>query len=334
MILPARQYKHVAQASESVAQASEPLAARRLRKHPPRRASSGFTLVELLVVVLIIGILASMVLGALYASQEKSKGRFTRATISKLHNQIVQRWDSYRTRRVQLQPAYSNPSQTNAAQMAQWQLRAKWELMRMELPDHYGDLKSFTPQYSTPSALWSAYYAMVNWNGNPDPTQNNVSAEMLYLVITVGMNPDDELQFMEREVGDTDGDGMFEFLDGWGRPIRFCRWAPGFVSELQPPDVVRSPDPFDPLGLNRSGSQNPYAMAKPTGNPPVWGFALQPLIFSAGPDGSYGIWQGMAPTNNPFSYANGKWIGSTSLQALDEGGGPLDNIHNHFLGGR
>ena len=39
--------------------------------------------------------------------------------------------------------------------------------------------------------------------------------------------------FHESNIGDTDGDGAPEFLDGWGHPINFLRWAPGFDSEIQ-----------------------------------------------------------------------------------------------------
>ncbi len=35
------------------------------------------------------------------------------------------------------------------------------------------------------------------------------------------------------DIGDTDGDGALEFLDGWGHPINFLRWAPGFDSQIQ-----------------------------------------------------------------------------------------------------
>lgn len=39
--------------------------------------------------------------------------------------------------------------------------------------------------------------------------------------------------FNESNVGDTDGDGLSEFLDAWGTPIGFLRWSPGFTeSEL------------------------------------------------------------------------------------------------------
>ena len=44
---------------------------------------------------------------------------------------------------------------------------------------------------------------------------------------------------------------MPEFLDAWGKPIEFLRWAPGLVSVKQDHDL-NNPDPFDessPLSL-------------------------------------------------------------------------------------
>ena len=43
--------------------------------------------------------------------------------------------------------------------------------------------------------------------------------------------------FMPDEIGDMDEDGMKEILDGWGTPIEFLRWAPGY-SQRPGPDGV------------------------------------------------------------------------------------------------
>ena len=42
------------------------------------------------------------------------------------------------------------------------------------------------------------------------------------------LQPDD---FTDREVADTDGDGLLEFVDSWGRPLQFYRWPIYYVSE-------------------------------------------------------------------------------------------------------
>ena len=62
----------------------------------------------------------------------------------------------------------------------------------------------------------------------------NQSAECLYMIV-INACGDGEAKtlFSESTIGDTDGDGAPEFLDGWGHPISFLRWAPGFVSDIQ-----------------------------------------------------------------------------------------------------
>lgn len=53
------------------------------------------------------------------------------------------------------------------------------------------------------------------------------SAELLYLALTTtesfGVPPVGQDEFSTSEVKDTDGDGLLEFIDAWGRPLRFYR---------------------------------------------------------------------------------------------------------------
>ena len=72
------------------------------------------------------------------------------------------------------------------------------------------------------------------WNGvTPFQQPNNhrpetESAELLYFALTrmstYGVAPVGTDAFSTREVADTDGDGLPEFVDGWGQPLRFYRW--------------------------------------------------------------------------------------------------------------
>ncbi len=39
--------------------------------------------------------------------------------------------------------------------------------------------------------------------------------------------------FTDREVRDTDGDGLPEFVDAWGEPLQFYRWPIFYHSDLQ-----------------------------------------------------------------------------------------------------
>ncbi|MBX7168238.1 MAG: type II secretion system GspH family protein, partial [Pirellulales bacterium] len=68
------------------------------------RSRHAFTLVEMLVVITIIGILASLTLGALYVSGESAKRQRTISVVNKLHALLMQRYGSYLSRRVPIDP--------------------------------------------------------------------------------------------------------------------------------------------------------------------------------------------------------------------------------------
>jgi len=305
-----------------------------------RRASSrparGFTLVELLVVISLVAILAGMVLGALYTSQEAARGRRTEALIRKLHDQMAIRWESYQTRRLPIDPSIAIPGATiptsissnfidpmnpDAAELiAAQSLLARRELMQMELPDHYEDFVSFTPVFlkeidpSTgnytatpikPSSARSYSLRLERLVGTrPEYTnttdvfnevvKQHQSAECLYLIMTSGLGSDGGAVFSERDTGDTDGDGMPEFIDAWGNPIEWIRWPAGFISDMQPAvvdtstspptvtrDPISNPNPFDSLRIDPLPGTFDYLEPR--------GYALFPLIVSSGPDGEFGL---------------------------------------------
>jgi len=264
------------------------------------RGRRGFTLVELLVTITIIAILAGVGLGTLFLAQESAREDRTRTLISKLHGQLMVRWESYQTRRI---PIDIQPMET-PQQFAARLLWAKRELMRLELPDRYTDLGVGNPHDSrdlphTPQVL-------VDDMGNPmtsslvdklnlriaqlsqqtgktpaevedDITFEHQSAECLYLIFTSGMEVDSSGRkvFDERNVGDVDEDGMPEFIDAWGRPIHWIRWPAGFVSDLQPLFVASAAEiadftegPFneaDPMTPRVSGGDT--VTRRPTDNP-------------------------------------------------------------------
>jgi len=86
---------------------------------------------------------------------------------------------------------------------------------------------------------------------------------MLYAVLVGGVgplgsvfSPDD---FSDREVKDTDGDGLPEFVDAWGQPLQFFRWPILYHTATQKGQVVAN--------WNYTTSP-PVATASPTLNPP------------------------------------------------------------------
>jgi type II secretory pathway pseudopilin PulG len=303
-------------------------------------------LIELMVTVVIIAILAGMLLGALSQAQKAADKAATQALIAKLHGQLMLRYESYRTRRLPINTTGFPPRMA-----AVMRLNAIRELMRLEMPDRYSDLMTtgsgaqnvyslpHSPLLAIPNppAVTLSYQQRVNHNSTgAAPTAEFEDAECLYMILTSGL-ADDALgnQYTDpRSVGDADGDGMPEFQDSWGRPIRYIRCAPSFVSDIQIANPATRHDPFDPLSLDPSA------------------FATYPLIYSPGLDHQDGIQHppggvgGFASPSTPYTAlpAPNVLIYSpfTTAEAADgsafdtdgdgQTGEDADNIHNHLIG--
>lgn len=311
----------------------------------------GFTLVELLLVITIIGLLAAMALGALWHAETRARVARTQSLIRKLHAQIMLRWESYRTRRlpVNLQrltvyrlqnPPYNHTQQdaisivyrgvdTNgnrfptAQYLAQTRLWVLRELMRMELPQTYYDIETgslYPPPYNTP--IPSVTQAYRNRLATSPYTTQYEGAECLYMIVTLGM--DTSLggeRFSAKDIGDKDGDGMPEFHDAWGEPISFLRWAPQFVSELQPlpRDPVGDHDPFDPYKVD----------PPPNYSGPRRAYRLVPLVYSSGPDQLDGVKNDKNYPIPPPPEVGGPNDPYATNSGRQDGAGWEDNIHSH-----
>ncbi len=170
--------------------------------------------------------------------------------ISKLNNVVMPMYESYRSRRVPV----SMVAGTAPKLAAQYRLDALRDIMRMEMPDRWSDVTSApitlvhpgqaynaaTNPYIARPSVNQAYCNAIGYNTTTNsysgatPSNTNQNAETLYLIVRYGIT--DGLGgrdlFSQNSVGDADQDGFNEFIDGWGTPIRFLRWAPGFASEL------------------------------------------------------------------------------------------------------
>ncbi|MBX3422560.1 MAG: type II secretion system protein [Pirellulaceae bacterium] len=107
------------------------------------------------------------------------------------------------------------------------------------------------------------------------------SSELLYLIIansTYGGSSALEY-FRPSEIGDTDEDGLLEFIDAWGNAIHWIRWPAGYPSDLNRYSGTDAMDPQRTDWRYRSSdwpeSQQPKTVI--------------PLIVSAGADGNFGV---------------------------------------------
>jgi hypothetical protein len=282
-----------------------------------------------MVVMGIMALLSVLVAVAAGSAMETARVAHTRALIARLHTLLLDRYESYRWRRlpIQIQPN-STPQVANRLRCD-----AVRELMRIEMPDRWTDILDapVTLPYTAPSmpALQTCYQRALNAAGvtaSSDSTYQG--ADCLYLIVTMGLEENDILEnFQQGDIGsDPKNPKMLCFLDTWGNPIQFLRWAPGFNSPLQPANSTDR-DQTDPSGVY--------------GNPPTT-FALYPLIYSAGPDGYYDISPGSqgfeysktTPPNNPFQ-TTGTIIGTPTIDPTVNTTGTLgtaDNIHNQEIG--
>ncbi|GHT40603.1 hypothetical protein FACS189443_1190 [Planctomycetales bacterium] len=301
------------------------------------RHRAAFTLVELLIVVMVISILAALTLVASNVALKAAKEAKTRATILKLDTALRQIYEGYEERFENIFDGLDSTKKTEAEALpepkkTELKLHLIHDLMRMELPQCSTDVTNPCQQDGDGFILGhkpavSEYYS--SGAGN---------AELLFQIIQ-NLSPETLEAFQGSEIGDVDSNGLYEFLDAWGKPIRFIRFAPALPqSDLQPDlwkiankaptdgwnsltqtdfDTARSyyPDPLDPNQLAARG------------------WFLYPVIFSAGADQKYDLQIDDTPNNTqtitPFEFPNGIPLDEDS----DGEWNHYDNISNHRLSG-
>ena len=271
---------------------------------PPTRHvhTPAFTLVELLVVLVILSVLGSLSLAGLNVGRQRAKRDKTMSTIRKL-NEIVQ--EMYTDRLT---------TSGTAASAAR--------LLTYEMPDQWADVQTAAAVASLSKDARSA--AVIRYGRIAADTSKRAAldaklgpAECLWLIVArSGYAPDSLEHFRPDELTDRDGDGAKEFCDGWGQPIYFLRWAPGFA----PYSAVEVADEI-------SAASNVVEQLN----------ALTPLIYSAGPDGAttdvlateeaYGLQRPTAARTlfsprDEFPLSGAPQSGSTAYR---------DNITNHNI---
>lgn len=222
------------------------------RRKPAERLAGrrGFTLVELILVLAIIGILSSLGLAIIAGAQEDAQVSRTRAQIDRISLVLNQRLEEavYRILPVDLSGLTQKEKQwVRTAAIA--------ELLRVEFPTRRNDLRDFVPfnlangEYPFPvneavvpnpvSINWAAQFPdpqlmirhrtrlMIAANGTDYGagvpwSVTHESAECLYAILaSITMEDGKSALSMvsATEIGDKDGDGRKEILDAFGDPL-------------------------------------------------------------------------------------------------------------------
>lgn len=357
----------------------------------------GVTLTELLVVIVIALVVAGIALAAMFGAPERARVRATEALIAKLDRALAAHLDAFNGDLLRaVKPAATDISLadgnndadpegdlTDVDRRAPVMMRKR--MMREQFPERFveidaafswlntlafpGNLATQLPAPSAP-ALSQVYHRKINQlalGAAPSAhTAATESSECLYLILTTtgrqGIQVSED-QFTSRELRDTDGDGIPEFVDAWGNALRFYRWPVLNSPATGTSDV----DPDDPnhtlLVVNWRTATSLVVTSQPnlytyetddTNNPPGWlpfhlatdlpgvnpqSYYYYPLIVSPGADGKFGLYASVNhagdadPRNDPHERAA---LVEPSTTATDSEGSPVrdasfDNISNHQL---
>jgi len=230
----------------------------------PAALRQAFSLVEVLVAVAVMLALGSMTLAAVSGASGSGKKARTRAIIAKLDSIIMAQYESYAGRNV---AATSDAARGEVLRtLAKGDLPDNWSTVATLAAKPESDL---TPHQRAYVAVWKSVdqAQVVASNGSP---------ECLFLAVMHGGLADClDCDSLRIEVGDTDNDGMPEFLDAWNRPIGFVYAPSGFRLPFNSnTNFFSSALPFDPVVATAMEAK---------------GGLMRPLIVSAGTDGALGL---------------------------------------------
>jgi prepilin-type N-terminal cleavage/methylation domain-containing protein len=226
-----------------------------LLSQPQLRGRSGFTLIEILIVLTIVSIMAAALGATITNMLTSAREAQTTATLRKIDGLLNERLQglqrafegrdfrryvkTFHEKLIKGDPARGIPQLYGLSPKAV-EAAARKDFTRLFFPqrfiemvdvrkstglgaDRIPDRIQFDAVYG-PSIAWTG--ALFQTPVNHDPITE--SSELLYFALTrmevFGTPLISVDDFSTREVADTDKDGLPEFIDGWGNPLRFYRW--------------------------------------------------------------------------------------------------------------
>lgn len=223
-------------------------------------------------------------------------------------------------------------------------------------PVPYGEIQVDFPAMAR--IFFRRYHTGISLTATPEDIRANEGAECLYLIVTLACGDGEaRSQFNQNDIGDTDGDGALEFVDGWGKPIEFVRWPLGYISPIQ-----YCANYYSKYWDDSSGTQEWLNVADKDHDPfDVFrvdriAYRLTPLIVSRGRDEELGLFPNVTGqlrdtrnwTEQLDPFAKAEWPQQTGADLVLFAGSPIakdgqrhqldakqneavDNITNHLI---
>jgi prepilin-type N-terminal cleavage/methylation domain-containing protein len=270
--------------------------------HERRQPREAFSLVEMLIVLAIIGVLASLSFVLLGKSGEAAREAATKTGLKILNAAIRERIEAFHD--LTASGLYQDPD--TPTKMKNRLFRAEVEKFMYLYRRGGGNMPRFFDQQAeiyVRKTMFKSLFPqrledMYGYNGVLDGYPNVVddspilarmyntsgtaitgswmqqnidsdlteSSELLYLVLTsgdvFGLPPSDLDGIDQSLIGDTDADGNLEFLDAWGKPLQFYNWPTRLVKDD---------------GANFTGT---LTVANPNSPPATLTFPTTPLLIS------------------------------------------------------
>lgn len=236
----------------------------------------GFTLVEILVVVAIIGTLVAIMGSVVTNTIRKAREAATIALIQKIDGLLDERVQGFeratksrdfqriieaRRRALEQSGVFGVSPKVIEAVARKDYFRQNFPQRLEDLPDTNGN---FIPDAFEPPPLGNPQITLVVANFRDSNLANRLareqneqaeSSELLYYMLTrmqvFGVPPVAESEFDTNEVRDTDGDGLLEFIDSWGHPLRFYRWP---TRLLKPNGILGADNQPGAAGVDDDGN--------------------------------------------------------------------------------
>jgi len=277
---------------------------------PPQRRG-GFTLVELLIVMTIIAVLTGLVVAAVFGFIDTQSKQNTTLLLQKCHDTLTQRWSE--TSKDFRGTSSPPPSVFNLA--GQDPERAKVVWMKLQLrrrfPMNYEEINNpgmvngvqIIPYADLPAFPEYVRALQGRKTANDRSTESAACLLLALQRVPKGMKFSIDEALGPNAVKDTDGDGVPEIVDSWGRPVAFFRWGTGNAAL----DALSKST--NPNHLDRDTEDQGHTLMNATWNIPSngsvalfeqlchkislngqpWSYFTIPVVVSAGKSGNFGL---------------------------------------------